>query len=56
MKSEQIWRREERCKEVPDVDFDDLQILEKLLKTNKLTDRQKEALHKLIQKYHYVSD
>lgn len=34
------------------MDFDDLEILEKLLETKKLTKRQKESLRKLIQFYY----
>ena len=38
-----------------DVDFDDLEIIEKLLKTKKLTDRQKQAVKNLL-KEHYSRD
>lgn len=38
-----------------DVDFEDLEIIEKLLKTRKLTDRQKQALKNLLQ-YYYSRD
>ena len=38
-----------------DVDFDDLEIIEKLLKTKKLTDRQKQADKNLL-KDHYSRD
>ena len=38
-----------------DVSFDDLEIIEKLLETKKLTDKQKEAIKSLL-KYYYSKD
>lgn len=38
-----------------DVSFDDLEIIEKLLKTKKLTDKQKESIKSLL-KYYYSRD
>ena len=35
-----------------EVQFEDLEILEKLLKSKKLTDKQREALRKLIQEHY----
>ena len=36
-----------------DVDFEDLEIIEKLLETKKLTDRQKQAIKILLKNYYY---
>lgn len=38
-----------------DIGFEDLEIIEKLLKTRKLTDRQKQAVKNLLQE-HYSRD
>ena len=38
-----------------DVDFEDLEIIEKLLETKKLTEKQKQALKNLL-KEHYSRD
>ena len=38
-----------------DVSFDDLEVIDKLLETKKLTDRQKEAIKSLL-KYYYSRD
>ena len=38
-----------------DIGFEDLEIIEKLLKTRKLTDRQKQAVKNLL-KEHYSRD
>lgn len=38
-----------------DVSFEDLEIIEKLLKSKKLTDKQKEAIKSLL-KYYYSTD
>lgn len=38
-----------------DVSFEDLEIIEKLLESKKLTDKQKEALKSLL-KYYYSRD
>ena len=38
-----------------DIDFEDLEIIEKLLKTKKLTDRQKRAIKNLLHE-HYSRD
>ena len=38
-----------------DVSFEDLEIIEKLLESQKLTDKQKEAVKSLL-KYYYSSD
>lgn len=38
-----------------DISFEDLEIVEKLLKTRKLTDRQKQAVKNLL-KEHYSRD
>lgn len=35
-----------------EVEFEELEILEKLLKSKKLTDKQREALRKLIQEHY----
>lgn len=37
-----------------DVSFEELEIIDKLLKTKKLTDKQKEAI-KSLEKYYYYS-
>ena len=36
-----------------DVTFEELEIIEKLLKSKKLTDRQKEAIKSLLKHYYY---
>ena len=41
--------------EIHDVSFEDLEIIEKLLKSKKLTDKQKEAIKSLL-KYYYSTD
>jgi len=38
-----------------DVSFEELEVIEKLLKSKKLTDRQKEAIKSLV-KYYYSTD
>ena len=38
-----------------DVSFEELEVIEKLLETKKLTDRQKEAIKRLL-KYYYSRD
>ena len=38
-----------------DVSFEELEVIEKLLETKKLTDRQKEAIKSLL-KYYYSRD
>ncbi len=38
-----------------DVSFEDLEIVEKLIESKKLTDKQKEAIKSLL-KYYYSSD
>ena len=38
-----------------DVSFDELEVIEKLLESKKLTDRQKEAIKSLV-KYYYSTD
>lgn len=38
-----------------DVSFEDLEVIEKLLESNKLTNRQKEAIKSLV-KYYYSTD
>lgn len=50
------YREVEPMKKHEDPDFDDLERLEKLLRTNKLTDNQKESLSKLLQFYYFVVD
>ena len=39
-----------------DITFEDLEVLEKLCKTKKLTEKQRETLEKIIRYYFYVSD
>ena len=39
-----------------DVSFEELDCLEKLLKTKKLTEKQRKTLYKLIQLYFYMID
>lgn len=38
-----------------DVSFDELEVIEKLIKSKKLTDKQKEAIKSLL-KYYYSKD
>lgn len=45
--------REPLYDEVPDVSVDELETIEKLLKTKKLTDKQKSAIESLLKKYYY---
>lgn len=39
-----------------DVSFEELQVIEKLLESKKLTDRQKEAIKSLLKHYYYVTN
>ena len=39
-----------------DVSFEDLEVIEKLLKSKKLTDRQKEAIKSLVKHYYHSTD
>ena len=56
--SEKMKTRKEVSKydRMIDITFEDLERLKKLLKSKKLTDKQKESLKKLIQFYFQVSD
>ena len=46
-------RYREQSDEVPEVSFEELDTIEKLLKMKKLMDRQKEAIKSLLRKYYY---
>lgn len=39
-----------------DVSFEELEVIEKLLESKKLTDRQKEAIKSLMKYYYYSTD
>ncbi len=45
--------REPLYDEVPHVSFEELETIERLLKTKKLTDKQKKAIKSLLRKYYY---
>lgn len=45
--------REPLYDEVPDVSFEELETIKRLLKTKKLTDKQKNAIKSLLRKYYY---